>query len=395
MSRLQFKILAESTGCAARTTVFETLHGQVKTPIFMPVGTQATVKGLTPESLKYVGSNVLLANTYHLMLRPGVEVFQKFGGIHRFMNWDRPVLTDSGGFQIFSLSKERKITETGATFKSYIDGRKILLSPEESINVQKAIGSDIMMVLDECVPSTSTHKVAEKAMHLTHRWAQRSLDARGDSLQALFGIVQGACYEDLRRASADALTSMPFDGFAIGGLAVGESKSQREDFCELTASLLPKDRPRYLMGVGTPLDILEAVYRGVDMFDCIIPSNLAKRGTAFTSVGKVHIYRGTYKFSEGPLDAACACSTCAVYSRAYLHHLIKADEYLGWKLMSKHNLFFYHQMIEEIRQAITDDTFIEYHRQKRDVWSRGDDEHPMNHPVRKTAGPRVPVAIDD
>jgi len=360
----------------------------------MPVGTQATVKGLTPESLKLVGSNVLLANTYHLMLRPGVEVFEKFGGIHNFMKWDRPVLTDSGGFQIFSLSNERKITEEGARFKSYIDGKTFLLSPEESIRVQRAIGSDIMMVLDECVPSTSSHSEAKRAMLLTHRWAARSLAARGDSPQALFGIVQGACYEDLRRESARVLTDMPFDGFAIGGLAVGETKAQREDFCGFTAALLPKDKPRYLMGVGTPLDILEAVYRGVDMFDCIIPSNLAKRGTAFTSNGKVHIYRGTYKLSEAPLDPNCSCSTCATYSRAYLHHLIKADEYLGWKLMSKHNLFFYHQMMEEIRRAISDDTFVSYYNEKRDLWSRGDEEHPMNHPRRTKIKAGAPAPED-
>lgn len=379
--RLGFQVL--KTEGAARSGRFTTLHGEVETPIFMPVGTQATVKGLTVESLKAVGSNVLLANTYHLMLRPGVEVFEKFSGIHKFMNWDRPVLTDSGGFQIFSLSNERKITEDGATFKSYIDGRKFLLSPEESIRVQKAIGSDIMMVLDECVPSTVEHKRAKQAMLLTHRWARRSLAARGDSPQSMFAIVQGACFEDLRRESAADLTQLPFDGFAIGGLAVGESKSQREDFCELTASLLPADRPRYLMGVGTPLDILEAVHRGVDMFDCIIPSNLARRGTAFTSKGKVHIYRGTYKLSEAPLDADCSCGTCRVYSRAYLHHLNKCDEFLGWKLISKHNLFFYHQMMNEIRAAITDGTFSEYLREKRDLWSRGDEDHPMNHPRRR------------
>ena len=382
---MNFQLLKKATGCAARTTRFQTLHGEVETPIFMPVGTQATVKGLTVDILKSVGSNVLLANTYHLMLRPGVEVFNKFGGIHRFMNWDRPVLTDSGGFQIFSLSNERKITEDGAKFKSYIDGKTILLSPEQSIAVQTSIGSDIMMVLDQCVPSTSEHRVAEKAMHLTHRWAARSLRARTDERQKMFGIVQGACYEDLRRASADALCSMDFDGFAIGGLAVGETKSQREDFCELTASLLPEDKPRYLMGVGTPLDLLEAVYRGVDMFDCIIPSNLAKRGTAFTAKGKVHVYRGVYKLSEEPLDSACACETCRIYSRAYLHHLIKSDEYLGWLLISQHNLFFYHQFMREIREAINDDSFLAYYQQKRVAWAEGDAENPMDHPVKNPA----------
>jgi queuine tRNA-ribosyltransferase len=387
MSRLGFQILNETASCAARRTRFTTLHGEIETPIFMPVGTQATVKGMSVESLKYAGSQMLLANTYHLLLRPGPQVFRQFGGIHRFMNWDGPVLTDSGGFQIFSLKNERKMSEAGAEFKSYIDGRKILLSPEESISVQKAIGSDIMMVLDQCVPSTSTHAVAESAMHLTHRWAKRSLEARQDSPQSMFGIVQGACFEDLRKQSADALCSMEFDGFAIGGLAVGESKAQREDFTELTAALLPKDRPRYLMGVGTPLDILEAVYRGVDMFDCIIPSSLAQRGTAYTSFGKIHIYRGVYKFSEGPLDPQCKCSTCGDYSRAYIHHLIKSNEYLGWKLMTIHNLFFYHNFMAEIRQSLIDGNFIEYYNNRRVAWTLGDQENPMKYPLYKDGTP--------
>jgi queuine tRNA-ribosyltransferase len=377
----------EASHTRARNARFTTLHGEVETPIFMPVGTQATVKGITVDSLKAVGANVLLANTYHLMLRPGPEVFRKFGGIHRFMNWQGPVLTDSGGFQIFSLAKTRKITENGAEFQSYVDGKKCLLSPEESIRVQNAIGSDIMMVLDQCVPSTSAYSVAEEAMHLTHRWAKRSFEARGDSPQALFGIVQGACYPDLRKVSASVLSEMDFDGLAIGGLAVGESKAEREDFTELTANLLPRDKPRYLMGVGTPLDILEAIHRGVDMFDCIMPSSIARRGTAFTSKGKVHIYRGVYKFSEEPLDAACACSTCSQYSRAYLHHLIKASELLGWKLMTKHNLFFYHQMIQEIRSAIRGDQFFDYYQEKRKAWARGDEENPMSYPVRNPPRP--------
>jgi queuine tRNA-ribosyltransferase len=359
-----------------------TLHGEVQTPIFMPVGTQATVKGLTVDSLKSVGSRVLLANTYHLMLRPGVEVFRKFGGIHRFMNWDGPVLTDSGGFQIFSMAKSRKITEEGARFQSYVDGTRHLLSPEESIRVQGAIGSDIMMVLDQCVPSTSSHAVAKAAMELTHRWAKRSYEARGESPQALFGIVQGACYPDLRKQSADVLGAMPFDGLAIGGLAVGETKSQREDFTELTTSFMPKSLPRYLMGVGTPLDILEAVHRGVDMFDCIMPSSIAKRGTAFTSQGKFHLYRGAYKFSEQAVDPDCDCVTCAQYSRAYIHHLLKSDELLGWKLLSKHNLRFYHRLMREIRESILDDSFESYYQARRVALNRGDIENPMRPPKR-------------
>ena len=377
MNRLSFRILSEAPGSRARTTRFKTLHGEVETPIFMPVGTQATVKCLTVETLKSLGSNVLLANTYHLMLRPGVEVFKKFGGIHRFMNWDGPVLTDSGGFQIFSMKNRRQISEHGARFRSYVDGLYHMLSPEESIRVQEAIGSDIMMVLDQCVPSTSPHKVAEDAMELTHRWAKRSYEARGDSPQALFGIVQGACYPDLRARSVEALSQIGFDGLAIGGLAVGESKAEREDFTEITTALLPRDLPRYLMGVGTPLDLLEAVHRGVDMFDCILPSSLAKRGTAYTSLGRLHMYRSVYKFSEDPLDPECPCNTCKNYSRAYLHHLNKADENLGWKLLSKHNLFFYHQIMQEMRQHITAGTFLDYYKDRRVRWTIGDTENPM------------------
>jgi queuine tRNA-ribosyltransferase len=344
------------------------------------VGTQATVKGLMVESLKEVGSKMLLANTYHLMLRPGVEVFEKFGGIHRFMNWDGPVLTDSGGFQIFSLPHARKITEEGAAFQSYIDGRRILLSPEESIRIQKAIFSDVMMVLDQCIPSTATHAEAKAAMQLTHRWAKRSLAARGDSPQSMFGIVQGACFADLRKESADFLTSLEFDGFAIGGLAVGESKAEREDFTEITTEFLPRHYPRYLMGVGTPLDVLEAVHRGVDMFDCIIPSSLAKQGIAFTSVGRLQLRRSVYKFADERLDPECDCVTCQNYSRAYLHHLNKSDELLGWKLLSKHNLRFYHRMMAEIRESILAGRFIEYYRDRREALARADEENPARPP---------------
>jgi queuine tRNA-ribosyltransferase len=346
----------------------------------MPVGTQATVKTLTVEDIAQTGSKILLANTYHLMLRPGVEVFEKFGGIHSFMNWEGPVLTDSGGFQIFSLAKSRRMTEEGASFQSYVDGRRYLLSPEESIRVQRAIGSDIMMVLDQCIPSTASHREAEAAMHLTHRWARRSFIARGDSPQALFGIVQGACFPDLRERSAHELMEIPFDGYAIGGLAVGESKNEREDFTEITTGFLPPNLPRYLMGVGTPLDILEAVHRGVDMFDCIIPSSLAKQGTTFTSLGRLQLRRGVYKFSSDPIDPSCDCYTCKSYSRAYLHHLLKADEILGWKLLSKHNIRFYQKMMSEIRTAILSGAFSQYYHDKRDVLMRSDEANPMRPP---------------
>lgn len=382
MGRLNFKLEAKAPDSQARAGRFTTLHGEVLTPVFQPVGTQATVKGLTVESLKNSGSRMLLANTYHLMLRPGAEVFEKFGGIHRFMNWDGPVLTDSGGFQIFSLPHSRKIDEKGAVFKSYVDGRTHLLSPEESIRIQKAIGSDVMMVLDQCIPSTAPHADAKAAMDLTHRWAKRSFNARGDSPQSLFGIVQGACFPELRKQSADTLLEIPFDGYAIGGLAVGETKHERYDFTELTAALLPEDKPRYLMGVGTPLDLLEAVHRGVDMFDCILPTALAQRGTAFTSTGKFQLRRGVYKFADEALDANCDCVTCAQYSRAYLHHLTKSDELLGWKLIGKHNLRFYHRMMAEMRARIVAGDFMTYYRERREIFSRADEENPAQHPTK-------------
>ena len=379
MSRLPFTLEREAAGSQARAGVFRTLHGAVQTPVFMPVGTQATVKGQTVETLKAAGSSVVLANTYHLLLRPGPEVFQKFGGIHRFMNWDGPVLTDSGGFQIFSLP-ERVMTEDGATFKSYVDGALHLLSPESSIAMQKAIGSDIMMVLDQCIPSTATPEEAEAAMHLTHRWAERSLRARGDSPQALFGIVQGACHAELRKKSAAFLRRLPFDGLAIGGLAVGETHEERQRVTALATAEMPRELPRYLMGVGTPIDILEAVHRGVDMFDCIIPTQLAQRGTAFTSHGRMHLRRIAYKFLDEPLDARCDCHTCRHHPRAYLHHLVKCDEVLAWHLLATHNFTFYHRLMREMRESILRGDFPAYHARKRLELLRDDEEHPPEQP---------------
>jgi len=376
MSRLNFKLEKEATGSKARAGTFTTLHGEVQTPVFMPVGTQATVKGQTVETLKATGARVLLANTYHLLLRPGPEVFKKFGGIHRFMNWDGPVLTDSGGFQIFSLPGERAMNEEGARFKSYVDGTHYMLSPETSVAMQRAIGSDINMVLDQCIPSTAPYEQAEAAMHLTHRWAVRSLAARGDGPQAMFGIVQGACHHDLRKQSAAYLTQLPFDGLAIGGLAVGETHAERYEFTGFVTDFLPKTLPRYLMGVGTPIDILEAVHRGVDMFDCIIPSQLAQRGTVFSSHGKLRMTRACYKFDEAPLDAKCDCHTCKTFSRAYLHHLVKADETLGWYLLATHNMAFYHRLMREIRAAILGGTFVEYYERQQPELARSDDDNP-------------------
>ena len=381
MSRLAFTLEKTAPGTRARAARFQTAHGEVRTPVFMPVGTQATVKNMTAEGLRELGSQCLLANTYHLLLRPGPEVFKKFGGIHRFMNWDRAVLTDSGGFQIFSLPSSRKMTEEGAEFRSYVDGALHFLSPESSIGMQRAIGSDIMMVLDQCIPSTADHATTEAAMHLTHRWAERSLRARGDSPQALFGIVQGACHRDLRLRSADYLRKLPFDGLAIGGLAVGETHAERYEFTGLVTQELPEHLPRYLMGVGTPIDILEAVHRGVDMFDCIIPSQLAQRGTAFSSHGKLHMRRAAYKFSEEPLDSRCDCSTCRRHSRGYIHHLIKSDETLGWQLLAHHNIAFYHRLMAEMRAAIFDGTFAAYYERQRIELTRDDEENPPVHPA--------------
>jgi queuine tRNA-ribosyltransferase len=387
-TRLNFTLERESSGSKARAATFETFHGEVKTPIFMPVGTQATVKAQTVDSLKTTGARVLLVNTYHLLLRPGSEVLKKFGGIHRFMNWDGPVLTDSGGFQIFSQPHSREINEEGARFQSYVDGKSYLLSPESSIEMQGAIGSDIMMVLDQCIRSTAPYAQAEAAMALTHRWADRCLRARGDSHQALFGIVQGACHDDLRKKSAAFLRKLPFDGLAVGGLAVGETHRERYELTALVTEELPKNLPRYLMGVGTPIDMLEGVHRGVDMFDCIIPSQLAQRGVAFTSHGKLQLRRSVHKLVEDPVDAQCDCQTCQQYSRAYIHHLIKSDEFLGWHLLGIHNMAFYHRLMREMRESILRDDFLSYYEKKRLELVRADEENPGRPPKKaKTSQP--------
>ena len=386
-SRLNFQLQATATGSRARAATFQTLHNTVLTPLFMPVGTQATVKAQLPQTLEDAGSQILLANTYHLLLRPGPEVFRRTGGIHRFMSWKKSVLTDSGGFQIFSLPHSRSMSENGAEFKSYLDGQTILLSPEKSIETQIAIGSDIMMALDQCIPSTADETTARAALGITQRWAERSLAARGDSPQSMFGIIQGALFPHLRSESAEGLCALPFDGFAIGGLAVGESRSEREEMCEYTAQLLPANKPRYLMGVGTPLDILEAVHRGVDMFDCIIPTQVAQRGGAFTSRGFLQLRRGVYKFSEEKLDPECPCPTCARYSRAYLHHLTKTGETLGWQLLGKHNIHFYHRLMREIRQSILEDRFLELYHAKRAFLHETDLDNPVFPVVRKPKRP--------
>lgn len=374
MTRFKFNLFKTDTATLARRGEFITAHGTVQTPVFMPVGTLAAVKTLSTPELESAGTQIILGNTYHLLLRPGPEVFRRAGGIHKFMGWKKPILTDSGGFQIFSLPRARRISEEGAVFQSYVQGHEYHLSPETSIDMQKAIGSDIMMVLDQCIDSRSDHTTTEKAMGLTHRWALRSLQAaralgsagssvHSDHYQALFGIVQGGVFENLRKQSAAFLTQHDFDGFAIGGLAVGETKAEREDFCEMTARLLPQVKPRYLMGVGTPVDLLEAVKRGVDMFDCIIPTKLAQQGTVFTSRGEVKLAAAEFKFSDDKIDADCACWSCQHYSRSYIHHLIKCREVLGWRALALHNIFFYQKLMAEIRAAIENGTYLDFYNE--------------------------------
>ena len=372
MSRplLPFTVRAVDPASRARRGFVETAHGRIETPAFMAVGTRATVTGLTPADLVEIQTQVVLGNTYHLMLRPGPELFLRVGGIHRFMGWNGPVLTDSGGYQIFSLAGDRTVDEKGARFRSYTDGRPHLLSPERSIEIQTAIGSDIMMVLDVCLNSTTDVVALRDAMERTHRWALRSLAARGDSKQALFAIVQGGVNRELRRESAAFLVEHPFDGFALGGLSVGDTRAEREDITQFATELLPAERPRYLMGVGTPADLLYAVSAGVDLFDCVLPTHLAWQGTAFTSTGRVRVTRGPAAHADVPLDAACDCSTCAAFSRAYLHHLFKCSEPLGPRLLSIHNLRHYHALMAEVRGAIEGGVYAAYAKQKLEAIDR-------------------------
>jgi queuine tRNA-ribosyltransferase len=365
-----FQLLAEDGQSRARRGTLHTTRGVIETPAFMPVGTRASVTGVTTDELLALGAPIILANTYHLLLRPGPALFRRVGGIHAFMRWPGAVLTDSGGYQIFSLPGARTLSDIGAEFVSYIDGQTHLLTPERSIEMQQAIGSDVMMVLDECPPSTADPEAVRTAMDRTHRWALRCLAARGESRQALFAIVQGALSPDLRRASAAFLTDHPFDGFAIGGLAVGDTRAQREDITAFTAERLPRDRPRYLMGVGTPPDLLHAIGCGVDMFDCVLPTQLAWQGTAFTSTGRVRLTRGAHRDSDRPLDEACVCSTCRGYTRAYLHHLIKSSEPLGPRLLTLHNLHHYLELMREARAAITRGEYAAFARRRLDAIDR-------------------------
>lgn len=367
---MRFVVGARASSSRARAGVLTTRRGAIETPVFMPVGTRGTVRTQTLAQLEALGAPMLLANTYHLMARPGRELFERAGGLHRWMGWTGSILTDSGGYQVFSLAASRTIDDAGAAFQEVADGPRLVLTPESSLEMQRAIGSDVMMVFDHCVDATSELAETRVAMERTHGWARRSLAARGDSPAQLFAIVQGGRFPELRRISAAELVAIPgFDGYAIGGLAVGEERAEREDLTELVAAMLPEDKPRYLMGVGTPLDILEAVHRGVDLFDCILPTAWAQHGRVFTSRGKLDLRKGAHRFAEVPLDAGCACEACARHSRSYLHHLVKTAEPLGWQLLATHNLTFYVGLMARLRDAVRSDTFAALYRELRAMLS--------------------------
>jgi queuine tRNA-ribosyltransferase len=363
MTRFAFTIHARDG--KSRTGTIAMQRGEIRTPAFMPVGTAATVKAMTPEAVRATGADIILGNTYHLMLRPGAERVARLGGLHKFMNWPRPILTDSGGYQVMSLSDLRKITEEGVTFASHLDGSRHLLTPERSMEVQRLLGSDIVMAFDECPRADQPRDVIARSMEMSMRWARRSrdaFDAGGEhaARSALFGIQQGALDEGLRKESADALTQIGFDGYAIGGLAVGEGQEAMFATLDFATGHLPGDRPRYLMGVGKPDDLVGAVARGVDMFDCVLPSRSGRNGQAFTWNGPLNLRNARFAEDSAPLDERCPCPTCASYSRAYLHHLVKSGEILGAMLMTQHNLHFYQALMAEMRSAIAETRFAAF-----------------------------------
>ena len=359
MKRFNFKILNQDG--SARVGEISTPKGNISTPAFMPVGTAATVKAMLPSSVRSTGAQILLSNTYHLMLRPSAERINALGGLHKFMNWDGPILTDSGGFQVMSLSGLRKITENGVDFKSHIDGSKHFLSPERSIEIQKLLGSDIVMSFDECTPFPETKSRSETSMRMSMRWAKRSVEAFGDRPgYALFGIQQGSIFKDLREESAKKLNELSFDGYAIGGLAVGEGQDQMFKVLDYAPGQLPEEKPRYLMGVGKPDDIVGAVERGVDMFDCVLPSRSGRTGQGITRYGAVNLRNARHKNDPRPLDSECCCPACSNYSRAYLHHVIKTGEIIGSMLLTWHNLHYYQTLMNDLRQAISNQNLSKF-----------------------------------
>lgn len=349
----KFSFTLNATDGRARTGVISTPRGEIRTPAFMPVGTAATVKAMLPESVRATGADILLGNTYHLMLRPGAERIDRLGGLHRFMNWDRPILTDSGGFQVMSLSDLRKLTEEGVTFRSHVDGSKHVLTPERSMEIQRLLGSDIVMCFDECPALPATEEAVAKSMRLSMRWARRSRDAFGDRPgHALFGIMQGGVTPELRAESAAALREIGFDGYAVGGLAVGEGQEAMFGVLDYAPGYLPEDKPRYLMGVGKPDDIVGAVERGIDMMDCVLPSRSGRTGQAWTRRGQVNIKNARHQDDPRPLDEACTCPACRNYSRAYLHHVFRSQEIIASMLLTWHNLHYYQDLMQGLRDAI-------------------------------------------
>lgn len=356
MTPIRYELIKTCKQTGARLGIIHTPHGSFETPMFMPVGTLATVKTLSPEELKEMGAGIILSNTYHLWLRPGHEIVQEAGGLHKFMNWDRGILTDSGGFQVFSLSEFRKIEEEGVYFRNHLNGDKLFLSPEKAMEIQNALGPDIMMAFDECPPYPATYEYMKQSVERTSRWAERCLKAhKRPNEQGLFGIVQGGEFEDLRRQSAQDLVSLDFPGYAVGGLSVGEPKDVMNRVLEFTTPLLPANKPRYLMGVGSPDALIDGVIRGIDMFDCVLPTRIGRNGTVMTSEGRVIIKNAQYARDYGPLDPNCDCYTCRNYTRAYIRHLIKCDETFGIRLTSYHNVYFLIKLMEQVKQAIRED----------------------------------------
>ena len=363
MYRAKFEVHKVDPRTRARRGTLHLPHGDVQTPIFMPVGTQATVKAMSPDEMHEIGTQILLSNTYHLFLRPGHEIIRELGGLHQFMHWDKPILTDSGGFQVFSLSEMRKVKEEGVEFRSHLDGSKCFITPEYDMEIQQALGADIAMAFDECSPYPCDYARAKAAMNRTHRWAKRCIDVHTREDQALFGIVQGAFYKDLRIESAKTLADLDFPGYGIGGLSVGEPKPMMYELLEEIEPYMPANKPRYLMGVGSPDCLLEGVERGVDMFDCVLPTRIARNGTVFTKHGRLVIRNQIYAHDPRPLDEDCDCWVCRNFSRAYIRHLIKAGEILGARLTSYHNLYFLLRMMDQIREAIEQDRFTEYKKE--------------------------------
>ncbi|AFS78075.1 queuine tRNA-ribosyltransferase Tgt [Gottschalkia acidurici 9a] len=364
MTVIKYELIKECSQTKARLGKIHTPHGSFDTPMFMPVGTKATVKAMTPEELKDIGSQIILGNTYHLYLRPGHELIEEAGGLHKFMNWDRPILTDSGGFQVFSLGGLRSIKEQGVEFRSHIDGSKHLITPEKSIEIQNSLGSDIMMAFDECVPYPSDWHYTKASLERTTRWAKRCKDAnKNPDRQGIFGIIQGGMYKDLREQSAKEIIDLDFPGYAIGGLSVGEPGDVLLEALDYTMPFMPKDKPRYFMGAGSPDYLIELAIRGVDMADCVLPTRIARNGTALTTRGKVVIRNAKYSRDFTPLDPECDCYTCKNYSKAYIRHLFNVDEILGARLTTIHNLYFLLKLMENVRESIKDDRLLEFRRE--------------------------------